>query len=78
MSVKADIRIDLEAAKALIHWKSLFADEVAAKARQLAAESNLPERVTLSHYRQAAQAALRSLSAAIRDGGPSSDDRQPE
>jgi len=75
MSKKADFRIDVEAAKALIHWKSLFADEVAARARRLAAESSQPEHVTLSHYRQAAQIAARSLSAAILDGGPSSDDQ---
>ena len=71
MSEKADFRIDVEAAKALIHWKSLFADEVAARARWLAAESNRPELVTLSHYRQAAQIAVRSLSAAILDEGTS-------
>ena len=60
--------------KALIYWKSLFADEVASRARRLAAESGKPERVTLSHYRRAAQIAVRSLSAAIGDGGPFSDD----
>ena len=76
MSEKADSRIDIEAAKALIYWKSLFADEVAAGARRLAAESSQPERVTLAHYRQAAQMAVRSLSAAILDGGPSSDDHK--
>jgi hypothetical protein len=76
MCEKADFRIDVEAAKALIYWKSMFADEVAARARQLAAESGQPELVTLSHYRQAAQIAIRSLSVAIRDGGPSSDDEK--
>jgi hypothetical protein len=69
MKENADIRIDVEAAKALIHWKSLFADEVATEARRLAAESSQPGHVTLSHYRQAAQIAVRSLSAAIIDGG---------
>jgi hypothetical protein len=76
MREKADFRIDVEAAKALICWKSLFADEVAARARRLAAESSQPEHVTLSHYRQAAQIAVGSLSAAILDGGPSSDDHK--
>ena len=76
MSEKADLRIDVEAAKALVHWKSLFADEVAARARRLAAESSQPEHVTLSHYRQAAQIAVGSLSAAILDGGPSIDDHK--
>jgi hypothetical protein len=76
MSKKAEIRIDIEAAKALIYWKSLFADEVAAQARRLAAESGQPERVTVTHYRQAAEIAARSLPAAIRDGGPLSDDHR--
>ncbi|HLN27268.1 MAG TPA: hypothetical protein VK395_05950 [Gemmataceae bacterium] len=76
MREKADFRIDVGAAKALIYWKSLFADEVAARARRLAAESSQPEHVTLSHYQQAAQIAVRSLSAAILDGGPSSDDHK--
>lgn len=70
----SDIRIEIEAAKALHYWKSLFADEVAAGARRLAAESSQPERVTTSHYRQAAQIAIRSLLTAISDGGPSHDD----
>jgi hypothetical protein len=74
MSDKADLLIDIEAAKALVHWKSLFANEVATRARRLAAESSQPGHVTLAHYRQAAQMALRSLSAAILEGGPSSDD----
>jgi hypothetical protein len=73
MSKIADLRIDVEAARALIHWKSLFANEVAVQARRLAAPSSEPERVTLSHYRQAAEIAVNSLSAAIRDGGPSHD-----
>jgi Resolvase, N terminal domain len=46
MSEKADLRIDIEAAKALVYWKSLFADEVAACERRLAAESDQPEHVT--------------------------------
>jgi hypothetical protein len=74
MSEKAAFRIDIEAAKALIYWKSLFADEVAARARRLAAESGRPEQVTLSHYRQAAQIAVQSLAAAILDGGTHGDD----
>jgi len=76
MSEPAGFRIDLEAARALVDWKSRFADEVAVQARRLAAESGQPEYVTLSHYRQAAQLAIHSLSAAILDRGPSSDDHQ--
>jgi hypothetical protein len=45
----------VEAAKALVDWKSRFADEVAAGARRLAVESSQPEHATLAHYRQAAQ-----------------------
>lgn len=67
-----DACIDIEATKALVHWKSLFAERVAAGARRLAAESGQPEHVTLAHYQQAAQTAIRSLSAAIRGGGASS------
>jgi hypothetical protein len=74
--LKADFRIDVEAAEALIHWKSAFADAIALQARRLAAESSQPEHVTLAHYRQAAQTALRSLSAAILDGGPSGGDHK--
>ena len=76
MSERTDSRIDVEAAEALISWKSLFADEVAARARRLAVESGDPEHVTLSHYRRAAQIAVRSLSATILDGGPSSGDQE--
>jgi hypothetical protein len=76
MSENADVRIEVEAAKALVGWKSLFANEVAVRARKLAADSGQPGHVTLSHYRQAAQLAMRSLSAAIVDGGPFSDDHE--
>jgi hypothetical protein len=76
MSEKADLRIDIEAVKALVYWKSLFADEVAARARRLAAESGQSEHVSLSHYRQAAQIAARLLPAAILDRGPFIDDHE--
>ena len=73
---QAGCRIDVEAAKALVYWKSRFAQEVAARATQLAAEGDQPRRVTLAHYRQAAQLAVRSLAAAVLDGGPFGDDYQ--
>ena len=76
MRETADVRIDVEAAKALVYWKSVFAEEVAARARRLAAESSEPDRVTLSHYRQAAQFAVRSLPAAISRVGPFGDDNK--
>ena len=72
MTQTTDTHIDLDAAKALVDWKALFADEVAVCAARLAADSGHPERVTLYHYRQAAQIAIRTLSAAILDGGASS------
>jgi hypothetical protein len=74
MSKKADVRIDIEAVRALIYWKSLFANEIVARAKQLAAESGRREHVTISHYRQAAPIAVRSLPAAIREGSPLDDD----
>jgi hypothetical protein len=76
MTENAEMQIDIEAAKALVRWKSLFADEVAAAARRIAAESNRPEHVTLSHYRQAAQEAIGALSAAILDGEASDGDQK--
>ncbi len=76
MSQQIDLRIDIEAAKALIHWKSIFVDQVAAHARRLAAESTRPERVTLSQYREAAQLAVRSLAEAIVDRGAFSDNQK--
>ena len=76
MTEKDNCRIDVEAAQALIYWKSLFADEVVLRAKKLAAQSNQPEHVTLRHYREAAQSAINELSAAIQDGGASSDDHK--
>ena len=65
MNASKQVRIDVEAAKALAGWKSLFADEVCERAKRLAAESGQPDSVTLSHYRQAAAMALQSLADAI-------------
>ena len=50
MSQTTDVRIDVEAAEALISWKSMFADEVAAQARRLAADSGKSGSVTSAHY----------------------------
>lgn len=68
MNDRLQVRIDVKAAKALAEWKALFAAEVCERAKQLAAQSGQPSFVTLSHFRQAAQVALQSVSAAIRDG----------
>jgi len=70
MSETTELRIDLDAAKALIHWKSVFADEVSARAKNLAAASSQPDRVTQAHYRQAALMAVGSLAAVILEGAP--------
>jgi len=65
MNPNEQVRIDVEAAKALTRWKSLFASEICERAKRLAAQSSHPNSVTLSHYRQAAEFALQSLSDAI-------------
>ena len=65
MIASKQVRIDVEAAKALAEWKSLFGAEVCERAKQLAAQSGHPDRITLSHYRMAAKIALQSLSVAI-------------
>lgn len=71
MNASKQVRIDVEAANALAHWKSLFAAEVCEQAKRLAAQSGHPESVTLSHYRQAALIALQSLSDAfLVEAGP--------
>lgn len=66
MNANEPVRIAIDAAKALTEWKSCFADEVCARAKQLAAESSTPACITLAHYRQAAEIAIESLSDAIQ------------
>lgn len=68
MESSANCRIELSATKALRHWNSLFVGEVMSQARKLAANSSHSETVTLLHYRQAAQIALKTLSVEILDG----------
>jgi len=75
MSPKQQVRIDVEAAKALNRWKARLASEICERAKRLAAQSGHPDSVTLSHYRQVAESALQSLSAAIREEA-ASDGRQ--
>jgi hypothetical protein len=76
MNGNTAVRVEIEAAQALVRWKALFADEVAQGARRLAAETGDLGPVTLAHYRRAAQLALRALSIAILDGEPSGDDQK--
>jgi hypothetical protein len=71
MNASKPVRIDVEAAKALAEWKSLFAAEVCERAKRIASQSNHPDSVTLSHYRMAASMAIQSLSVAIHgEHGP--------
>ncbi len=65
MNASKPVRIDVEAAKTLAGWKSLFAESVCEGAKRLAAQSGHPNSVTLPDYRQAARIALQSLSDAI-------------
>jgi hypothetical protein len=65
MNPSGQLRIDVDAAKALADWKSLFAAEVSEGAKRIAAASSHPDSVTLADYRMAASIALQSLSAAI-------------
>ncbi len=74
MSGMGSMCIDVEAAAALVRWKSQFAEEVAVRARRLAAESKHPGRVTLSHYRKAAMLAVHLLSISLEDEEPSSEE----
>jgi hypothetical protein len=67
--------IDVEAAKPLVEWKSLFATEVCQRAKRLAAQSGQPNSITLSHDRMAAKMALQVLSDAIH-GEQQSDGEQ--
>lgn len=68
MSKNETILIEVEASKALAQWKAMFAEETSRHAKRLAAGSDRPHLVTVSHYRQAAQLALKSLGAVIADG----------
>ena len=65
MNGSEQVRIDVEAAKALAEWNSLFGAQVCERAKRLAAQSDQPERVTLSQYRIAAEIALQTLMGAI-------------
>jgi hypothetical protein len=59
------IRIDVDAARALAHWKTQFASDVSRHAMQIAAEAGSPSVVSLAHFQAAAKLALAELAAAI-------------
>lgn len=58
-------RIDIDAAAALIQWKSIFAQAVVEGAQQQAAKKKSSGTVTLDEYRQAARQAILKLADAI-------------
>ena len=63
-------RIDGEAVLALAEWRSCFTEQVVANAKQISAESDVPGRITLEHYRQAAKIAIETLTHAVEDEDP--------
>lgn len=76
MDFEKCLRIETSAAKALAQWKALFADEVAAAAKILAAHDQTSQGVvTIAHYRQAAIAAVQVLADAVK-GDNEKDGRQ--
>ncbi len=62
-------RIQADAAKALAEWKAFFAEQVAAKAKELAKDTNPPGLITLDLYRQAAKFAVQALTNEVQDTG---------
>lgn len=68
-------RIEAAAARALVEWKALFADQVAENAKKLAAQSGTSTTITLRHYQKAASDALQVLATAVEDTD-SNDGRQ--
>lgn len=59
------VRIDVDAVKALVHWKALFVDEISKQAKQIAIEDGSPNRISVEHYKQAADFAIQKLSVEI-------------
>ena len=59
--------IDANAAQALAEWKALFAEQVAANAKELAKKDQSKGVITLGHYRHAARLALQILATAVQD-----------
>lgn len=75
MDQNKSYQIETEAAQALAEWKALFAEQVAVKAKELAAKDDATGVITLGHYRQAANFAVQMLATAVQDTD-SSDGRQ--
>ena len=64
--MEGNVRIDSEAEKALVTWKSVFATEVREHARRIAAENKASGHVTMTDYRQALELAVPRLLEKIR------------
>lgn len=73
MNQRKTIRIDVQAAQALVRWKESFAQKVCDEATRIAAESLPQATLNLEHYRQAVPLALRSLSEEILQGARDDD-----
>jgi hypothetical protein len=76
MSQSGTVRIQAQAVRALAQWKAIFADEVSAKAKELAGESDPPGLVTLEHYREAARLAVQTLAKTVESQGESDGRRE--
>ncbi len=62
------LRIDVDAAAALIEWKSVFAQAVVEGAQHQAAKTRSSGTVTIADYREAARQAILKLADAIEYG----------
>ncbi|MBL8871126.1 MAG: hypothetical protein JNK90_15120 [Planctomycetaceae bacterium] len=71
MGQASSIRIETRAVQELAEWKALFAEQVAAKARELFELSDSAECITIGHYREAALFAVQVLANAIQNTGQS-------
>ena len=67
MDPKKSFKIEADAARTLAEWKAFFAEQVSAKARELAEQSCSGGVITLAHYRQAASLAVQMLAAVVQD-----------
>ena len=72
--MSGNTRIDSDALFALADWQSLFADTVCEEARRIAAGNSSPERITKSHYQQAALIAVDKLASEVEQAA--TDDRR--
>ncbi|OYP29972.1 hypothetical protein [Rhodopirellula sp. MGV] len=71
MNQQASYQIEADALHALAEWKAAFAENVASKAKEIAQSDSDSNRITLQHYRQAAEFALKQLASKIQDSDSS-------